>query len=120
MRLYDDFMCSNKEMSEITRSYNKLIRKKINYKKVVKEGGLRWVENYPTHSTVTCQGYIRKEYRHRITETDLAMMILGAYPDCGGYCQIFPDNFFIAQLDFIPRSLELKKAGKFKRMSAVS
>lgn len=117
MRMFDDMSYSTKEMNEITRSYKKLTRKKIDYRKVVKDGGLRWTEDYPTHSTVYAQGYIKPEYRHRVSETDLALMVLGAYPDFGGYCQIFPDNFFICELNYVPRAVELKRAGEFKRVA---
>ena len=109
MRLHDEYFLTSKEKEETQRSYNKLKRKKINLKRIIDKGGLRWIDNYPSHSCLTCQGYIKPEIRHRISESDLAIMLLEAYPDLGGYCQIFPDNSFLVQLDFIPRSIELKK-----------
>lgn len=109
MRLHNEYFLSSKEKEETLRSYNKLKKRKIDLKRIIDKGGLRWVDDFPTHSCLRSQGFIKPEFRHKITETDLAIMLLECYPDLGGYCQIYPDNFFIVQLDFIPRTLELKK-----------
>lgn len=114
MRLIEEYFLTVKEREEISRSVNKLTKKKLTLDKIIKDGGLRWINDYGTHTNMFCQGFIREEIKHKVSESDLAVMLLGVYPDYGGYVKIYPNNFFEVSLDYLPRALELKKAKKIE------